>query len=148
MEMKKSVENVMAEELLGRFRSKEDLYRYLVNQSKHLSSTSNSFKANVFLPSMSGTKLSFMRDILSGEKLTLKQNEVNHMTVPNYPEISVKNLYDDAINDPVLKNYLPSKQQLSNKLPERDFFFGIMCTLKQQYMKDIITEAHKNRFVA
>jgi hypothetical protein len=51
---------------------------------------------------MSGTKLSFMRDILSGTKLTLKQNEVNHMSVPNYPEISVKNLYLDAMNDPVL----------------------------------------------
>jgi hypothetical protein len=66
MEMKKNVENVMAEELLNRFRSKEDLYRYLVNHSKHLSYTSNLFKANLFLPSMSGTKLSFMRDILSG----------------------------------------------------------------------------------
>jgi hypothetical protein len=51
-----------------------------------------------------------MRDVLSGVKLTLKQNEVNHMTVPNYSEISVKNLYDDAMGDPVVQNYLPSKQ--------------------------------------
>jgi len=87
-----------------------------------------------------------MRDILSGAKLTLKQNEVNHMTVPNYPEISVKNLYDDAMADPVVQNYLPSKQQLSNKLPERDFFFGIMCTLRNQYMKDIISAANTARF--
>ena len=93
MEMKKKTENVMAEELLGRFRSKEDLYRYLVNQSKLLFYLPNSFKGNLFLPSISGTKLSFMRDILSGTKMTFKQNEVNHMSVPNYPEISVKNLY-------------------------------------------------------
>ena len=87
-----------------------------------------------------------MRDILSGAKLTLKQNEVNHMTVPNYPEISVKNLYDDAMGDPIVQNYLPTRQQLSNKLPERDFFFGIMCTLRNQYMKDIIAAANSARF--
>jgi hypothetical protein len=63
------------------------------------------------------------------------------MLVPNYPEISVKNLYDDAMKDPELSLYLPTKEQLSGKLPERSFFFGIMCTLKNQYMLDIITEA-------
>ena len=48
---------------------------------------------------MQGTKLSFMRDILSDKKLHLKQNEINHMDVPAYQEISVKNLYDDAMQD-------------------------------------------------
>lgn len=68
------------------------------------------------------------------------------MEVPNYAEISVKNLFDDALNDAELSKYLPSKQQLSGKLPERDFFFGILCTLRRQYMVDIIEEAHKKRF--
>ena len=53
------------------------------------------------------------------------------MEVPNYPEISVKNLYDDACNDADLAKYLPSKKQLSNKLPEKDFFFGVLCTLRR-----------------
>jgi hypothetical protein len=65
-----------------------------------------------------------------------------------YQEISVKNLYSDAIKDPALAKYLPDPSQLSGKLPERDFFFGILCTLKNQYMKDIITDAHKKRFKA
>ena len=55
--------------------------------------------ANVFLPSIHGTKLGFMRDILSESKLFLRQNEVNHMEVPCYQEISVKNLYEDAMKD-------------------------------------------------
>ncbi len=71
-----------------------------------------------------------MRDILSEKKSHLKQNEVNHMKVPMYQEISVKNLYSDAIKDPLLTKYLPDPSQLSGKLPERDFFFGILCTLK------------------
>jgi hypothetical protein len=63
------------------------------------------------------------------------------MEIPNYQEISVKNLYADAISDQELAKYLPSKEQLSGKLPERDFFFGILCTLRRQYMLDIIEDA-------
>ena len=58
----------------------------------------------------------------------------------------MKNLYDDAMGDPVLAKYLPSKEQLSGKLPEREFFFGVLCTLKQDYIKEIIAEASKKRF--
>jgi len=87
-----------------------------------------------------------MRDILSEQKLFLRQNEVNHMEVPHYQEISVKNLYDDAMADEILSKYLPTKEQLGNRLPERDFFFGIVGTLRNQYMNDVIAEAHKKRF--
>ena len=89
-----------------------------------------------------------MRDILSEAKLFLRANEVNHMKVPLYQEISVKNLYEDAMQDPVLKKYLPDPNQLSGKMPERDFFFGILCTLKNQYMKDVINDTKEKRFKA
>ncbi len=79
---------------------------------------------------MKGTKLSFMRDILSEKKSHLKQNDVIRLDVPAYQEISVKNHYEDAMKDPVFSKYLPTKEQLSNKLPERDFFFGVVCTLR------------------
>ena len=95
---------------------------------------------------MKGTKLSFMRDILADKKLHLKQNEVIRLDIPAYQELSVKNLYEDAMKDPVLTKYLPTKEQLSNKLPEREFFFGILCTLRKQYMTDIIHDASSKRF--
>ena len=79
---------------------------------------------------MNGTKLSFMRELLCDEKMALKQNDLLNMEVPNYPELSVKNLYDDALNDAELSKYLPSKKQLAGKLPERKFFFGVLCTLR------------------
>ena len=87
-----------------------------------------------------------MRDILSEAKSCLKQNEVNHMEVPCYQEISVKNLYADAMKDELLANYLPTQEKLSGWLLERDFFFGLLCTLSNQYMKDIITDAQNDRF--
>ena len=58
---------------------------------------------------MKATKLSFIRDILSDKKLHLKQNEVIRLDIPNYQELSVKNLYEDAMKDPVLSKYLPNK---------------------------------------
>ena len=64
----------------------------------------------VFLPSLHGTSVDFMRDILSDKKSHLKANEVIHLEVPSYNEISVKNLYSDALADPILQKYLPSKR--------------------------------------
>ena len=58
--------------------------------------------------------------------------------IPNYPEISVTNLYDDAMSDPDVALYLPSKLQLSNKLPERNFFFGVLGSLKPEYLSEVI----------
>ena len=68
--------------------------------------------------------------------------------VPKYPEISVKNIYQDAMADPELANYLPTMGQLSNKSPERDFFFGVLCTKREAYMRDIIKTAYEQRFKA
>ena len=95
------------EELLSRFRSKEDLYRYMTLQGNILFWSLNDALVNVYLPSIKGTRIGFLHDILSEKKSHLKQNEVNQMQVPLFQEISVKNLYADAMSDPVLKKYLP-----------------------------------------
>ena len=50
------------------------------------------------------------------------------------------------MKDSVLTKYLPTKELLSNKLPKLEFFFGILCTLRKQYMKDIIHDSSKKRF--
>ena len=70
------------------------------------------------------------------------------MVVPKYEELSVKNLYPDAIKDQVIGPYLPDLEMNSQRLPERDFFFGILGTLKPDYLKKIIDEAFNNRFQA
>jgi len=57
----------------------------------------------------------------------------------------VKNMYEDAMADEILSKYLPTKEQLGNRLPERDFFFGVVGTLRNQYMRDVIADAHKKR---
>ena len=85
------------------------------------------------------------KSITEGREESAELNWIIHLTIPSYEEISVKNLFDDAINTPILKDYLPSSEMLSNRLPERDFFFGILATLKQDYLKLIIKDAHEVR---
>ena len=132
------MQNVAAEELMNRFRSKEDLYRYLTQQGKLPNLPSNKNIVGVFLPSQDGCKLVFLRAILSDEKKALKNSELKTINVPNYVELSVKNMYDDAMRDPLVSQYLPDKKMNSGKLPERSFFFGVLSTLKFQYLTKVV----------
>ena len=52
------------------------------------------------------------------------------------------------MKDELVKDYLPELEQNSNRFPERDFFFGILGTLKPQYLKKIIHDANKVRYEA
>jgi hypothetical protein len=60
----------------------------------------------------------------------------------------VKNLYHDVMKDAELSQFIPSFEQNSKKYPERDFFFGVMATVRGDYLKTIIEHAHKQRFGA
>ena len=100
----------------------------------------------LFLPSYSGTKITFIKDILRNKKQVFRQNEVKHIEVPHYEELSVKNLYKDALKDNALRSYLPEEEEDSNRQPERDFFFGIVGTVKPDYLTKIIADANNERY--
>jgi hypothetical protein len=68
------------------------------------------------------------------------------MEVHCYQEIFVNNMYEDALKYELLEKHLPTREQLSGRLPERDSFFGLMCTFSNQYIIDFITGAHKARY--
>ena len=69
---RQTFELVQAEELINRFKSKEDIWRYLTQQGKCPFYMLIFTVVGIFLPTMAGTKISFMRDILKEEKLALK----------------------------------------------------------------------------
>ena len=114
MKAKLANQHVLAQELTSRFRSKEDLHRYLTQQGKLM--VSDHALVGVF-PTLSGTSLDFMRDILKEAKQHLKTNEVIHIDVPHYPELSVKNMYEDAMRDEVLAKYLPARSSCPTSCP-------------------------------
>ena len=100
------------------------------------------------MPSLKVIKVSFLRAIFWNKKKALRQTNVHNIVVPHYEELSVKNLYDDVMKDELVRDYLPELEQNSNKFPERDFFFGILGTLRSQYLKKIIEDANKVMYEA
>jgi hypothetical protein len=57
--------------------------------------------------------MSFLRQILKGEKKILKQSQINHIPIPRYKEISVKRLFDFAMQDEEVRAYLPESKDVS-----------------------------------
>ena len=64
-------------------------------------------ESGIIMPTQKGTKINFLRAIFCNKKKALKQANVAQIFVPHYKEISVKNLYHDAMKDELVKDYLP-----------------------------------------
>jgi len=58
----------------------------------------------------------------------------------------VKELYTEAMQDEELRAFLPELKVHTSKVQERDFFFGVLGTLKGEYLNALIQEAHGKRF--
>ena len=54
--------------------------------------------------------------------------------VPQWPELAVRLLSPNVLADPQLKDYFPDKFRVG-KAPERDFFWGVIFTIKPGYAK-------------
>lgn len=50
------------------------------------------------------------------------------------------------MTDPLVSQYLPDKDQCTTDYPERDFFFGILATLKNDYLTEIVDHANLVRY--
>ena len=100
------------------------------------------------MPTQKGIRISFLRAIFCNRKKALKQTKVNSIVVPHYDELSVKNLYGDAMKFELVKDYLPELEQNSNRILERDFFFGILNSLRPQYLRKVIDDANRVRYEA
>jgi hypothetical protein len=61
----------------------------------------------LFLPSIHNTKMAFLKGILNGTKKVLKASQIVHLAVPKYKEMSMKNLYEFAMQDEDVRTYLP-----------------------------------------
>ena len=52
------------------------------------------------------------------------------------------------MKDELVKDYLPDLVQNSNRFPGRDFFFGILNSIRPEYVKKVIEDANKVRYEA
>ena len=106
-----------------------------------------------YLPSRRGKSLKFMRALLNGDKSVsfldinrckmLKVSQLKKLKIPNYPEISVKGLWDKIKEDNEVQKYFPNFKV--NQHPEKAFLFDVLSTIKGDYMKKVIQSSHDAR---
>ena len=83
----------------------------------------------------------FLKLVLVEDKKLLKLSEVNFVSVPRYNELAVGVLWPHLQKDKVFMQYFPDKMPAKH-LPDREYFFNILNTVKPEYLqKDI---AHSN----
>ena len=99
------------------------------------------------LPPMSHINKDFLRQVFKNEKKLLKKSEIRTVKVPQYDELSVKNLWKDLSKEEQFKIYFPDFKE-GDKLPERQFFFDVLNTIFPDYLASIMQHASKQRMAA
>ena len=73
----------------------------------------------------------------------LKVIDVRELKVPNYPEISVENLWGNNKDDDEVKMYFPDFTE--KQKPERKFLLDILSAIRYDYMCKVIKFTHQVR---
>ena len=102
------------------------------------------FLVQMYVPPPCMFNKDYLRSLLDDEKKMLSMNDKRTPNVPKYDELSVKNIYPSIQTDPELMMYFPDKMA-QNRLPDREYMFTILNTLKPDYVKKIILHASKMR---
>ena len=89
----------------------------------------------------------FLKDVLCGKKALLKKGEVQHVQVPHYEELSVRNIYPMFKKDAHFQQYFPDKYP-KDKGPNREYFFNLLATLYPEYLKGCMDHAAQKRMAA
>ena len=68
-------------------------------------------------------------------------HEINYINIPKYPELVVSKIWNYAKQIPEISIYFPDYNK--NELPERQYMFDILYTLKPEVIADMIQNARK-----
>ena len=122
----------MAQDLLARFRSKEDFISYMTNQLQ------------LYVPPEKMLNRDFMKQLLVEDKKLLELQQVIHANVPRYDELSVKKFWPLMQKDAVFMQYMPNATA-EGRLPEREYFWNVLNTLQTAYVQQLIEHANAQR---
>ena len=122
----------MAQDLLARFRSKDDFISYMTNQLQ------------LYVPPEKMLNRDFMKQLLVEDKKLLELRQVIHANVPRYDELSVKKFWPLMQKDAVFMLYMPDPTA-EGRLPEREYFWNVLNTLQTAYVQRLIEHANAQR---
>ena len=120
---------VMAQELLARFRSKEDFISYMSNQLQ------------LYVPPEKMLNRDFMKQLLVEDKKLLELCKVIHCSIPRFDELSVKKFWPLMQQDKAFMLYMPDPTP-EGRLPEREYFWNVLNTLRTAYVTRLIEHAN------
>ena len=76
----------------------------------------------------------------------LKNKQVIYFTIPCYPELEPKNVWPLIKDNNDLIDYFPDLKP--SQLPEKEFLYGILCTLRPDGVRQLVETGVKNRSLA
>lgn len=85
--------------------------------------------------------MTFVKQLLSGDKKAFKNSEVIYEKTPGYIELSIKHIWPEFKNDPEILKYTPDMNP--GELPEKQFFFGMLATVYHEATTNLIEKARK-----
>jgi hypothetical protein len=141
-EEKKSVD---PRDLMGRFRSKRDIYDYLLYYRKISISLLLMCIGQYYMPPITKLNKDFLKEVFAGRKHLIPQAQIRPVVVPKYDELSVKVLYKDVMTQPELAKYFPAAPS-DKHLPDREYFFNVVNTSEPMYLQSLIRHAQNLRF--
>ena len=97
------------------------------------------------MPPQNMIQKEFLKAVLTGEKALLKMNAVRFINVPAFDEISIKALYDQALEMEGMSKYFPSKYAKSRQA-DKTYFYNVWNTLYPEEVKEVINFANRQRF--
>lgn len=125
--------SVSADDLGTTISTKKDLYNALT------------IKGHFFLMPFRQCSVAFLKQALCKKKRLLKEDEAVCVTLPAFPELSIKNLLAKAKNSSEVMMYLPDPEELSDKTVNKDFLAAIINTVDPDFFPSVIALAEERR---
>ena len=81
-----------------------------------------------------------MQQVLTGTKNALYTKDVSKINVPSYPELSVKQLYEQLKDDDEVLSYLPN---VGKRAPDRVFVWTTVHSLRPNFVRKAVEKAQQ-----
>ena len=88
--------------------------------------------------------LDFLKDIISGAKKYVKQNEVKNIFVPQYEGLTLHIIWRQVKNNPDLKAYFPDLKIERDRLPKY-FICNLLATLAPEHFSEWVLSQVEER---
>ena len=96
------------------------------------------------LPPKQSCPFAFLQELAEKKKKFILRPQVPAFKLPTWPELSVSKLWPIVKQDPAFAAYFPT-QLPKGKLPEKQFFWGVIFTIKPGYAKCLMKDAIEQR---